>query len=44
MWPLQMPYPLVNEYINDLAVRIEGENEGISNLAESLFHELSKKG
>ncbi|PVH65372.1 hypothetical protein PAHAL_2G476200 [Panicum hallii] len=34
----------VKGYINEMAVRIEDENERISSLAKLFFHELSKKG
>jgi len=34
----------VKGYINEMAVRIEDENERISSLAKLVFHELSKKG
>lgn len=31
-------------YINEMAVRLEDEDERISSLAKLFFHELSKKG
>ena len=31
-------------YINEMAIRLEDEDERISNLARLFFHELSKKG
>ncbi|GER25793.1 condensin complex subunit 1 [Striga asiatica] len=34
----------VKGYINEMAVRLEDEDERISNLAKLFFHELSKKG
>jgi hypothetical protein len=34
----------VKGYINEMAVRIEDEDERISSLAKLFFHELSKKG
>ncbi|KAL3819716.1 hypothetical protein ACJIZ3_005621 [Penstemon smallii] len=34
----------VKGYINEMAIRIEDEDERISNLAKLFFHELSKKG
>ncbi|XP_057947732.1 condensin-1 complex subunit CAP-D2 isoform X2 [Malania oleifera] len=34
----------VKGYINEMAARIEDEDERISNLAKLFFHELSKKG
>ncbi|KAF6154607.1 hypothetical protein GIB67_010940 [Kingdonia uniflora] len=35
---------LVKGYINEMAVRVEDEEERISSLAKLFFHELSKKG
>lgn len=34
----------VKGYINEMAIRLEDEEERISNLARLFFHELSKKG
>jgi hypothetical protein len=34
----------VKGYINEMAVRVEDEDERISSLAKLFFHELSKKG
>ncbi|KAL5743754.1 hypothetical protein ACOSQ2_026870 [Xanthoceras sorbifolium] len=34
----------VKGYINEMAIRVEDDNERISNLAKLFFHELSKKG
>lgn len=34
----------VKGYINEMAIRLEDEDERISNLAKLFFHELSKKG
>lgn len=34
----------VKGYINEMAIRLEDEQERISNLAKLFFHELSKKG
>lgn len=34
----------VKGYINEMAVRLEDEDDRISNLAKLFFHELSKKG
>ncbi|KAL8493831.1 hypothetical protein ACS0TY_024848 [Phlomoides rotata] len=34
----------VKGYINEMAIRLEDEDERISNLARLFFHELSKKG
>lgn len=34
----------VKGYINEMAMRLEDEDERISNLAKLFFHELSKKG
>lgn len=34
----------VKGYINEMAVRVEDEDERISNLAKLFFHELAKKG
>lgn len=31
-------------HINEMAIRLEDEDERISNLAKLFFHELSKKG
>lgn len=34
----------VKGYINEMAMRLEDEDERISNLVKLFFHELSKKG
>lgn len=34
----------VKGYINEMAMRLEDEDERISSLAKLFFHELSKKG
>jgi len=34
----------VKGYVNEMAMRLEDEDERISNLAKLFFHELSKKG
>lgn len=34
----------VKGYINEMAMRLEDEEERIANLAKLFFHELSKKG